>query len=460
MNATPRRYGGTMSYRILTVMIVLQAAMLQPPSLLAAQMPPPPDIDAAARALGLYEEACLRDGGALWGVSLCGPVVLVHPPTRTAVANAGDPHGLFEPVGAVRVGRWPDEMMIANTAIDWGGRRWAMAMLPLPDSAHRAVALLAHESFHRVQPQLQLRAVDAPAAHLDERESRIWLRLELRALAAAVQAPDATARLHVRNAVQFRAHRHSLFPGADTLEAALELHEGLAEYTGYRLAGSVDEAAARAAAALPAFERRQSFIRSLGYGTGPALGLLLDRFAPGWRTRVAMIPSLAQELRRAVAMPLGALDLGAARAAAQEYGYRDVVAAEDSLIAERAARVARYRALLVDGPLVELPLSGSFTRAFNPNQLVALDENGTVYPTGVFTDLWGRLEVSAAALLSADMQTLFIPVATDASVETFIEPADDVRTLETPSFRLELAAGWRLQPAADRPGSYRLVPRE
>jgi hypothetical protein len=449
-----------MRNRILSALIVLQATMLQPPSSLAAQLPASPDIDAAARALGLYEEACLRDGGALWGVSLCGPLVLVHPPTRTAVANTSDPQGLFEPHGAVRVGRWPGDMMIANTAIDWGGGRWAMAMLPLPDSAHRAIALLAHESFHRVQPQLQLRAVDAPAAHLEERDARIWLRLELRALAAALGAPDAAARLHVRNAMQFRAYRHSLFPGADTVEAALELHEGLAEYTGYRLAGSLHEATARAAAALPAFERRQSFVRSLGYGSGPPLGLLLDRFAPGWRTRVAMIPSLAQELRRAVAMPAGSLDVDAARAAAQAYGYREVVAAEDTLIAERAARVARYRALLVDGPLVELPLSGSFTRVFNPNQLVALGDDGTVYPTGVFTDIWGRLEVSVAALLSPDMQTLSIPLAADAGVATFLEPADDVRALETPGFTLQLAAGWRLQPAADRPGSYRLVPRE
>jgi hypothetical protein len=449
-----------MNMCIVRFVVVLYATTVGLPSSLAAQTPAPPDIDAAARALGLYEEACLRDGGALWGVSLCGTLVLVHPPTRTAVANASDPQGLFEPHGAVRVGRWPDHMMIANMAIDWGGRRWAMAMLPLPDSAHRAVALLAHESFHRVQPQLQLRVVDAPAAHLDERESRIWLRLELRALAAALQAPDAAARLHVRNAMQFRAHRHSLFPGADTLEAALELHEGLAEYTGYRLAGSANEATARAAAALPAFERRQSFVRSLGYGTGPPLGLLLDRFAPGWRTRVAMIPSLTQELRRAVAMPSGALDLDAARSAAEAYGYRDVVAAEDSLIAERAARAARYRALLVDGALIELPLSGSFTRVFNPNQIIALGNDGTVYPTGVFTDIWGRVEVSAAALLSADMQTLFIPAAADASVETFLESADEVRTLDTPGFTLQLAAGWRLQPAADRPGSYRLVPRE
>lgn len=424
------------SRRLFSVLIWLLATSA---SVLRAQVP---DTAAAIRGLQDFDDACRRDGGALWGVTLCGPVLLVHAPTRLAVANAPDPNGEFVEHDGAWVGTLPADMMVANTGIDWGGRRWAMALLPVPDSA-AGVALVAHESFHRIQPELGLPFRDPPNAHLAEGEGRVWLRLEARALAAAVRAEGADARQHARAALLFRAARHAAFPGADTLEAALELHEGLAEYTGARVAYTEHELPQRVADMTEAGERRTSYVRALGYITGPALGVLLDRYAPGWRGRAAEIASLAGELKVALDIADGELDVSAAPAVAERYGYAVVTAAEDARAAEHEVRLAAYRRAFIEGPVLELR-AANLSASFNPNQVVPLPGAGTVYPTGVFSAEWGRLEVTDGALVAPDFSMITVAAPTDAR---------SGGTIEGPGWTLQLAAGWSVT-AAERPGNF------
>ena len=62
------------------------------------------------------ETICQADDGALWGVSLCGPILIVDPATRSVVASqAGESEVLSENDG-VFTGVLPDDVMVANTA--------------------------------------------------------------------------------------------------------------------------------------------------------------------------------------------------------------------------------------------------------------------------------------------------------------------------------------------------------
>ena len=54
------------------------------------------DPTAAATYFEEFDELCRSDGGELWGVSLCGPILLVDPATR---AVAGDRADWDEPEG-------------------------------------------------------------------------------------------------------------------------------------------------------------------------------------------------------------------------------------------------------------------------------------------------------------------------------------------------------------------------
>src|SRR5258706_6731726 len=90
---------------------------------------------------------CGREGGKLWGVSLCGPLVVADPATHTIAANQAVPNI-----------KQPAVMGYANMALDWGGTRWSMIAWPMiaPLDEHARGLLMMHELFHRIQPQLGL----------------------------------------------------------------------------------------------------------------------------------------------------------------------------------------------------------------------------------------------------------------------------------------------------------------
>ena len=151
-----------------------------------------------------------EDGGTLWGRSLEGPMLFVDHKSR---------------------------MIAANQAVEWAGVKWTMVVWPLSKDQHRRARLMVHESFHRIQDDLGLSRKNTSNRHLDTAEGRIWLQLESRALKKALRESDDARRQAVRDALIFRRYRQSLFEEAETDETELEIHEGLAEYTGVKLSG-------------------------------------------------------------------------------------------------------------------------------------------------------------------------------------------------------------------------------
>lgn len=410
------------------------------------------DTAEAVQTLNAFKEGCKR-AEALWPAQLCGPIVLVEPNSRAAVANQPDPAGKFQRQDGMFVGEWPADMDVANTAMDWGGTRWAVVMLPLSQDPFTRLQLLAHESFHRIQPELGFDMADAMAQHLDEQEGRMWLRLELRALAQSLRSEGDKARDAAMDALLFRRVRNAAFPGSDAVERRLEGHEGLAEYTGVRFALDVtgvglDEIARR----VESFEKRTTYVRSLGYGTGPALGLLLDRYQPGWRRDVKAAPDLAQLL--ATALPTHAVNV-TAPARLDEAGRRavsyelDVVREEETKRAERlAADRKRYREQLIDGPVLTLELPER-RLMYNPNTVVSLGDEGNVYPKSILIGPWGRLTLQeGGALASANRDRA--RVAAPKNVK-----ADDKGIVTGSGWSLELQPGWRLAPD-ERSGDFRM----
>lgn len=407
-----------------------------------------------AAALRELREACALDAGALWGRSLCGPTLVVQADTRTVLASGPEVGGvLTRRDDGLYAGTLPPTVSLANTASTWSGTTWAMVLGPLPVDRYARLKLLLHESFHREQRALGLSGRDPTAAHLDVREGRYWLRLELRALARALTEPSGRDVESLLDALRFRAVRRSTFAGADTVEDALERHEGLAEYTGAVLAlRATAGAPSQIAAALARFETEQSYVRSFAYATGPALGLLLDRHAPGWRTRAARTPSLSGALAAVVRFDADDSD-GVRRVAAAHataYGGPELARDEDARVAERAARSARLRARLLDGPVLVLRQQG-LQLSFDPRGLVPLGDAGTVYTSGSFRGPWGQLRVTGGdgVLLNGAFTRGALAAPSDTGA----------RPLRGDGWVLELAPGWRLQPMGGaRAGDLALVP--
>ena len=69
----------------------------------------------------------------LWGLDLYSPILFVDPNTRIIYANDSDVDGTLKKSKRLYIGELPKSVNIANTALTWGSKRWAMIMLPLPN---------------------------------------------------------------------------------------------------------------------------------------------------------------------------------------------------------------------------------------------------------------------------------------------------------------------------------------
>ena len=236
----------------------------------------------------------------------------------------------------------------------------------------------------------------------------------------------------------FRMYRHRICPGSETMEAAMERQEGLPEYTGVFVAlRETGEHIDREAREIEAWEDSDAFARSFGYATGPALGLLLDRYAAGWRARVAD-NSLDAMLISALHLKLPLDPEQEAQRRAKPYGYAAVAAAEHEREERHKAVLAELSSKFLEGPVLDFPQAGALRRNFNPGSLVPFPPHGTYYPTGTFSANWGKLQVDAGgALLAPDNQSLRVPAPTDP----------DARPVRGAGWVLRLEPGWTIRPS-------------
>lgn len=276
---------------------------------------------AAAREL---RQLCTDDRGRLWGVSLCGPLIVADPATRQVWASDQDPEGRLVRSGEGWSGVMEPDAPIANGAVEWAGVRWIMAVAPLPDDAAERRVLLAHEAWRRVQPQLGLAAQPTDAAHLETERGRTLMRLEMRALATALRSRGQARRNAAQDALVLRGARLQEMAGAFAQEAALDRNEGLAAYTSVRL-GAPDQPEIFAARTLDRYDGHPALARSYAYATGPAYGLLLDDYRRAWRGELGVYAP-ADLLNSVLAAPVG--DRQRLARAAERYGEASVAAEE------------------------------------------------------------------------------------------------------------------------------------
>jgi len=387
------------------------------------------------------EQICRADNGKLWGVSLCAPILFVDRKTRLIVANKADAENHLTKDGNVFTGHLPERVNIANTAIDWAGTRWAMIIWPLPEDKSERAGLLAHESWHRIQDTLKLPGSMPANAHLDSTHGRLWLQLEWRALAAALTTKGDDRRAAAKNALTFRAYRRMLFPQADAEERALEMNEGLAEYTGVKLSGRAN-LTQYAAAQLKSAEGRETFVRSFAYASGAAYGVLLDEAGAAWRKNLLPSGDLGSMLQKAFSINLPPDIKREAEIALKLYGGEVLLRAENERERKRQQRLNSYRASLVDNPVLAIPLQ-KMNMQFNPNNPLPLDGHGTIYPDIRIVDVWGVLTVRQGALMNPTFTAVYVSAPVEQSAQA----------LRGNGWTLDLNAGWTIKPGA-RKGDY------
>ncbi len=266
-----------------------------------------------------------------------------------------------------------------------------LELAELSPDPYDQLGLIVHEAFHvyqdRTQSQRDLNEgllLTYPVLAVD---NNVGFGLEAGALADAIAAADPAAlrAAAVRWLAAREQRRRALPARAIAYEDGIEFTEGLAKYTEYRLwqvlegqrpvpgldraqgfAGFADLSPQRRRllAAMRRHLRGEVNVNNAPYGTAPlrmrlyysgmAMGVLLDRVAPGWKPRLwASDSSLSDLLRLALAATPAELAQGWERARA-DTAYAPLLAAKTRLAADGARDAAARLAAFGSGPGVRL----------------------------------------------------------------------------------------------------------
>ncbi len=435
-----------------------------------ARPPAEPDLPGLTRAVARARES-LRDLPALWGIDARDVEWILTDGTTHVASRREAGRDTLAPIAL------PAGTTIANTSVTVDGRRWAMVVLDLARAERATVRLLVHEAMHTFQPE-QLPSPEATEAGeggdlLDGAEGRTWLFLELRALGTALTTQGDARRAAARDALLFRARRDSIaHPTERERLDALDLKEGIPEYTGWRLADATDSALAERLRGADTVG--VSWVRAVGYWTGPAYGFLLDQLAgSAWRDAQRQGARLPTILATVLGSTPVALDL---QVRARRYGGEAIQRRERARALANARRLDSLRTRFVTGPVLRL-VPGALQVSFDPNGQTPLGDAGTVMTNFRWAGADGaELRAPSGALVSPRWDWIQVPLAAAAGPSPGVPgaagatgadsaavaarshaatlpvagPLAEDRVIEGDGWRLTLKAGWRVSRVGSR----------
>ena len=419
-----------------------------------------------SKTIKAFEQKCQTKAWRIWEASLCGKLLFVNPSTREIYGSAADSESILMEKDDLWVGKLPDNETIANTDKTWAGSRWSMIMLPLPKLMEERLALIAHESFHRIQPQLGFEKHASDNGQLSDLEGRYWFLLELRALASALEAvsseayqaqlSDHTGESAALDALRFRAQRYQNYPHAKENEQKLEFNEGLAEYTG-QFVNENPNVIKNLVERLGNADQQETLERSFAYLTGAAYGLLLDHFfdkaatnAPSedtsntsWVGQIDKSFSFSDALQKALRINRLESNEKHLKQLGQKYQAEALWISEKAKFEAAQARNQKYIAQFVKGKTLRLPID-AIQMSFNPNHVVSLEPYGKVYQTITVIDRWGKIESEGGLLIAKDFS--HIKVNAGSLPSNFQKSGDKV--FESDGWRLTINDGWQINAAS------------
>jgi len=384
-----------------------------------------------------FDSLCAVDNGKLWGINLSGPTMFVVPESRIIMANQADNEGMLKEENGVFTGKLDENINIANSAISWGGKNWAIIMWSAlsHNDPYARNKLIIHESWHtRVENEVGIVPVMTNNFHLDELQGSILIKLELRALSQAlVTENDTDKKAALADAIIIRKYRQYLFP--ENNEDAFERHEGMPEYTGYKLCGLLEKVIPLALAQqLGMGENNEGFANSFAYLTGPAYGVVLDQIKIKWLQKIIEGECLTQisEYILDIDFPSDSSHFRARfEATGPRYDYENLVKSETAKFDAQKELIESYTGKFLLGSKLIIR-NNNLNFSFNPQEKLTSIENGVVYLTMRLVGDWGILEVTNGIYRSNDWQIFIV------SAPGLITPG----LIKEDDYELTLNDGW------------------
>ncbi len=355
------------------------------------------------------EEICNRDSGKLWGTNLYGPIMFVDRTSRKIIANQPDKEGLLRLKDGVYSGLYPREQIIGNAASIYGGTLFGLAPLPAEEDDYRITTRAIHCLFHRFQQTVGIGSESFNVPIMDEKEARIWIKLEWKALKKAISAENGDQPLAIRDALIFRGSNRESYPKYAGMENKFEMYEGLATFTFlYLYSQTPEEFKSRLFEYLDRVYSFQSYSRSYGFIHGALYATLLHNKGFNFAALTTDTIDLGRMVQDLYHIELPKVCRDVAGSISLNYGLDEVYKEEETRLQEIRNRINEKISVFTEKPVVFMELESPYFD-FEPEDVQFLDTLGTLYNTIRVSDNWGKLTVDkGGCLLSNNYKNLRI----------------------------------------------------
>lgn len=345
------------------------------------------------------KEICDRDNGALWGKNLYGPIMFVDRTSRRMVANMPDKEGLLKGKDGVFTGIYPKELLVSNTPVSYGGTMFAMTPLPAEEDDFRIKTQAVHSLFHRLQKLAATSSFGYNTNNMDEKEARLWIKLEWKALRKALTTEGEEQKLAIRDALIFRGANRELYQKYAKDENLFENYEGLATFT-YTLlcTQSADEYKARIFENLDRVYLMQSYSRSYGFIHGALYASLLHAKEFDFSKIKTNEIDLGNSVRELYGIDLPVICRDVAGSLAVNYNIDEINTEENQRLSDLKESIHKQISIFTEKPVVFLELESPYFD-FEPEDIHSLDTLGTLYTSIRVSDNWGKLTVNKGGCL-------------------------------------------------------------
>jgi hypothetical protein len=357
----------------------------------------------------IFEEICRKDSGDLWGENLYGPIMFVDRNTRKIIANAPDNDKLLKFKDGVYTGIYPKEKLIDIIPTEFGGTRFAMIRIPNTEDEYTLKAYAIHSLVHCLQEEREISPRSFNNRHMNEKNARMWLKLEWRALRVALASEGDDRNLAIRDALIFRGARHEAYPAYQDDETRFENYEGLPTFSYTLLCTESREHQKKRLLDGIDYYYKLNYGSTYGFIHGAVYAYLL--YDNGFR--LGSIKSDNVDLGHLTALSYNITMPDVIRDVAGSIAINYDI---ESIKQEEVERQERIKADInkklnqyTEKPVIFFNLeSPSF--GFEPTDPTSLDTLGTIYTSLRVSDNWGKLTVNmTGCLVSHNLKEMRVP---------------------------------------------------
>ena len=355
------------------------------------------------------EEVCDRDSGKLWGSNLYGPMMFVDRTSRQIIANQPDKEGILKIKDGIYTGLYPKEKIINNTTTEFGGTLFGIAPLPPEEDDYRITTRAIHCLFHRFQHLNGIYPSVFYSQNMDEKEARIWIKLEWRALKKAITSEGDNQTLAIRDALIFRGTNQMAFPRDVEEGNRFETYEGLASFTyTFLTSQSKEDFYKRLFENLDRIYSFQSYAQSYGSIHGALYATLLYQKEYDFKKLLSGNLDLGNIVRELYNIELPGICRDVAGSLAVSYNIDEIYREEEKRLQDIKERLHKQIDIFNEKPVVFLYLESPYFD-FEPEDVHSLDTLGTLYSNIRVSDNWGKLTVNKyGCLISGSYKQLRI----------------------------------------------------